>query len=79
MELFYDRSPSPHLNLGFGNGSVLLVYQVGSVSKVDGNVHTMPTSGPPHEESEDCWCEPEMIGDYSEQGGAKHFLHKEIQ
>lgn len=45
----------------------------------DGNVHTMPTSGPEHEESKDCWCEPELLEDYSSENGVKCYLHKEIQ
>lgn len=45
----------------------------------DGNVHTIPTHGPKHEESKDCWCEPELIGDYTNEGGVKHYMHKEIQ
>lgn len=45
----------------------------------DGNVHTMPTDGPAHEESKDCWCEPELRDDFTDQGGVKHYLHKEIQ
>lgn len=45
----------------------------------DGNVHTMPTDGPAHIESKDCWCEPELIEDYTDQSGVKLYLHKEIQ
>lgn len=45
----------------------------------DGNVHTMPTYGPAHQESKDCWCEPELVGDYTNEKGVKHYLHKEIQ
>jgi hypothetical protein len=28
--------------------------------KPDGNIHGMPTNGPKHIESKDCWCEPVM-------------------
>ncbi len=49
------------------------------MSQPDGNVHTMPVAGPPHVESADCWCEPELVADYSEEGGVKCYLHKEIQ
>lgn len=45
----------------------------------DGNVHTMPTHGPKHLESQECWCDPELMGDFTNEGGVKHFLHKEIQ
>lgn len=41
----------------------------------DGNVHTVPTSGLEHEESQDCWCEP--ILDYEDElTGIKHYIHK---
>lgn len=46
--------------------------------KVDGNVHTMPLEKD-HVESVDCWCEPELIGDYTSEGGVKHFLHRDTQ
>lgn len=45
----------------------------------DGNVHTVPSIGPEHIESKDCWCEPELIGDYANDNGVKHYLHKELQ
>lgn len=45
----------------------------------DGNIHVMPDYGPKHFESKDCWCEPELIEDASENGGTKCFLHKELQ
>ena len=45
----------------------------------DGNMHTMPTHGPPHIESKNCWCKPELIADESAHGGLKLYLHKEIQ
>ena len=45
----------------------------------DGNVHCMPKSGPEHTESVDCWCEPEVIQDSSNEGGCKAYLHKEVQ
>jgi len=32
-----------------------------------------------HIESAECWCEPELIGDHESEGGAKHYLHREIQ
>jgi len=32
-----------------------------------------------HEESKDCWCEPELIEDATENGGVKCYLHKETQ
>lgn len=46
---------------------------------IDGNVHVMPTHGPEHIESKDCWCEPELIEDETENGGVKCYLHKELQ
>lgn len=42
------------------------------------DIHTMPDDNK-HECSKDCWCEPELIGDYTDQGGVKHYLHKELQ
>jgi hypothetical protein len=45
----------------------------------DGNVHTMPTNGPEHIESKDCWCEPVLDADYTDQCGVKHYVHKELQ
>ena len=32
-----------------------------------------------HIGSSDCWCEPELIGDYESEGGVKHYLHRDIQ
>lgn len=32
-----------------------------------------------HIESVDCWCGPELAGDYSGAGGVKHYVHKESQ
>jgi len=49
------------------------------MSDPDGNVHTMPMDGPEHIESKDCWCEPELVDDFTKDGGVKHYLHKEIQ
>lgn len=44
----------------------------------DGHVHTMPNDKN-HNESERCWCNPELIDDFTSTGGKKHFLHREIQ
>jgi len=49
------------------------------MSQPDGNVHTMPTYGPEHIESKDCWCEPELVEDFTNEGGVKVYLHKELQ
>lgn len=46
--------------------------------KPDGNVHTIPF-GPAHYESSECWCGPELRGDFSSTGGKKHFVHRQIQ
>lgn len=51
----------------------------GDSQNPDGNVHTMPTEGPKHIESKDCWCEPELIDDFASSGGVKLYLHKELQ
>lgn len=48
------------------------------MSESDKDIHTMP-SNETHECSEKCWCEPELIGDYTDQGGVRHWLHKEKQ
>lgn len=45
----------------------------------DGNVHTIPYDGTEHDESAECWCEPELMADYTDSGGVKHYLHKELQ
>jgi hypothetical protein len=45
----------------------------------DGNVHTMPMQGPEHIESKDCWCQPELKADFTDEGGRKMYLHREIQ
>lgn len=47
----------------------------------DGHVHVIPTGGqnPEHLESPQCWCEPELLEDYTDRGGTKVFVHKEIQ
>ena len=45
----------------------------------DGNVHTIPTDGPEHQESKDCWCHPDLLDDFTDEGGVKHYLHREIQ
>lgn len=47
--------------------------------EVDGHVHVMPKDGPEHFENKDCWCEPELIEDFTDQGGKKCYLHKELQ
>ena len=44
----------------------------------DKDVHTMPIDQE-HKCSKDCWCEPELIGDYESEGGVKHYLHRETQ
>ena len=49
------------------------------MSETDGNVHTMPNYGPDHVESVTCWCEPILMDDFTDQGGCKHYLHKEHQ
>lgn len=49
------------------------------MSQPDGNVHTIPLDGPEHIESEECWCKPECMGDFTDEGGVKHYLHKELQ
>ena len=37
------------------------------------------TFGRDHMESSECWCGPELRDDFTESGGVKHYLHKEIQ
>jgi len=32
-----------------------------------------------HIESPDCWCEPELIADHTNEGGTKAYLHREEQ
>lgn len=50
-----------------------------AMSQPDGNVHVMPTHGSEHEETKDCWCEPELIEDCTSNGGKQCWLHREIQ
>lgn len=45
----------------------------------DGNVHVMPSYGREHFESKECWCEPDLIEDYRDDGGVELWLHREIQ
>lgn len=45
----------------------------------DGNVHCVPKTGPEHLERDDCWCDPELIQDSTNEGGCKAYLHREIQ
>lgn len=44
----------------------------------DGNVHTVPNDAF-HIESVQCWCVPELIGDYKSTDGVEHYLHKGLQ
>jgi hypothetical protein len=53
--------------------------RVGEKIAPDGNVHTVPFPGRKHLESRDCWCEPELVGDYTGEGGCSHYLHREDQ
>lgn len=46
--------------------------------KIDGNVHVMPTDKI-HYENADCWCNPDLIDDFTNIGGVKLYLHREIQ
>lgn len=32
-----------------------------------------------HIESEKCWCQPELKNDFTSEGGAKHFVHRDRQ
>lgn len=47
----------------------------------DGNVHVVPVGGqnPWHAESKDCWCEPDLEHDFTDDGGVKVYVHREIQ
>jgi hypothetical protein len=49
-----------------------------SLQVPDGNVHTIPNDKE-HIESAHCWCNPELVGDFTNDGGVLHLLHKEIQ
>ena len=31
-----------------------------------------------HVESSNCWCDPILKNDFSEQGGAKHYVHNNL-
>lgn len=44
----------------------------------DGNRHSSSDMMKiPHIESADCWCHPILIGDYTHDGGVKHYMHNE--
>ena len=46
--------------------------------KPDGHIHVMPTHGPEHMESKDCWCEPYL--DYKDaENGNEVWMHRELQ
>lgn len=32
-----------------------------------------------HIDSPECWCGPELAGDYESEGGVKHYVHREPQ
>ncbi len=46
--------------------------------KHDDHVHTYPVNQG-HVAHSNCWCNPELIGDYENEGGLKHYLHRENQ
>ncbi len=46
--------------------------------KPDGNIHTMPRAIL-HIESEHCWCEPEIVNDFTSADGKKQYLHRQMQ
>lgn len=51
---------------------------VTAMLNADKNVHTIPTDvGRPHTATPDCWCEPMLVGDYTKNGGVKHYLHRD--
>ncbi len=73
----------------FGNGQNGLLYisnlntktnmeNIKTNMEVDGNVHIMPLDKQHYENSE-CWCNPEIIDDFTSNGGKKVYLHREIQ
>lgn len=45
---------------------------------IDGNVHVMP-SDEEHYENENCWCNPTLQEDFTEDGGKKVFVHNRRQ
>lgn len=49
------------------------------MSKHDGNVHTIPLDGTDHVEAASCWCQPTLADDFTDEGGRKHYLHREKQ
>lgn len=44
------------------------------------DVHVMPVrpDEPEHEETEHCWCRPQLTADYTSEGGSKVWTHKEL-
>lgn len=53
--------------------------QEDQTSDDDVHVHPVGNGQPEHTMSAKCWCEPELLEDYTAEGGSKVYLHKEIQ
>lgn len=45
------------------------------------DVHVVPIGQgvPKHEDSNRCWCQPGLDSDFTDHGGSKVWLHREIQ
>jgi len=43
----------------------------------DGNIHVIPTeSSMPHQESKDCWCEPELVQPIDDEHDKEVWAHR---
>lgn len=50
------------------------------MSDHDEHVHCIPTGEgqPEHRSHANCWCEPELVEDYTDENGLKLYVHKEM-
>jgi len=48
------------------------------LKEADSDIHCMPNDGT-HECSEKCWCCPELNADYTDEGGKRLWVHRELQ
>ena len=45
---------------------------------LDEHVVPVDEDAPDHSLSCDCWCEPELIGDFEDEGGNRVYLHRDL-
>lgn len=75
-----DECPKCHLQSSNMEQMSQLFRMMEGSRKPDGNVHVMPRAEKDtHIESPNCFCEPELIGDYRSTGGCRLYMHREKQ